>query len=96
MEDYAEEHGLMYINFLEHIDDIGLDYSTDTYDAGLHLNLSGAEKITLSLGQVLREQLSLPDRRSDAHLAAIWQEKIAAYEQAAQAQSIEAGESALN
>ena len=80
IEDYAQAHGLLYINFLELIDETGLDFSTDTYDAGLHLNLSGAEKISRYLGQMLREQIGLEDRRSDAHLSALWQEKIAAYE----------------
>ena len=46
MEDYAQQNDLMYINFLELIEETGLDFSTDTYDGGLHLNLSGAEKIT--------------------------------------------------
>ena len=84
MEAYAEEQGLLYINFLELIEETGLDFSTDTYDAGLHLNLYGAEKMSHYLGQVLQEQLGLADRRSDEHLSAIWQDKIAAYEREAQ------------
>ena len=77
---YAEEHGLTYINFLNLIDEAGLDFSTDTYDAGLHLNIEGAEKISRCLGKILREQIDLEDRRSDEHLSALWLEKIAAYE----------------
>ena len=86
MEDYAEAHGLRYINFLELIDETGLDFSTDTYDAGLHLNLSGAEKISRYLGQVLQEQVGLEDRRADQHLSTLWEEKIAAYDQEIQDQ----------
>ena len=85
IEGYAEEHGLLYINFLQLIDETGLDFSTDTYDAGLHLNLYGAEKISRYLGQVLQEQLGLEDRRFDEHLSVVWQEKIAAYDQEKQA-----------
>lgn len=86
MEDYARENGLLYINFLEHVDEIGLDYNLDTYDAGLHLNLTGAEKLTEFFGQILREETDLADRRGDEALEAIWQEKALLYEQDAQAQ----------
>ena len=80
VEDYAAEHGLLYINYLDLIDETGLDFSTDTYDAGLHLNLSGAEKISRHLGQLLREDLGFPDRRGEEPLSPRWQEKLAAYE----------------
>ena len=43
MVDYANKNNLTYINFLEVADEIGINYETDTFDAGLHLNLSGAE-----------------------------------------------------
>lgn len=81
MEEYAEENGLLYINFLELTEETGLDFSQDTYDGGLHLNLSGAEKITTYLGEVLREEVGLPDRREEKELAERWQEKIVLYEQ---------------
>lgn len=80
MEEYAEKNGLLYINFLELTQETGLDFSQDTYDGGLHLNLSGAEKITAYLGQVLREEAGLQDRRGEQALAESWQEKIALYE----------------
>jgi len=50
VEEYASSHHLDYLNFLELTEDIGLDYTTDTYDAGLHLNASGAEKLTHYFG----------------------------------------------
>ncbi len=80
IEAYAREQGLLYINFLELTEETGLDYATDTYDAGLHLNLPGAEKISRWLGRTLQEQLSLEDRRGEEALARRWVEKIAAYE----------------
>lgn len=86
MEEYAAENDLLYINFLELIEETGLDFSTDTYDAGLHLNLAGAEKITRYLGQILVEEAGLTDRRGEAELSAVWEEKIAAYEQEKQEQ----------
>ena len=81
IEEYAEKNNLLYINFLELIEETSLDFSQDTYDGGLHLNLSGAEKITKYLGGVLQEECALPDRRNEAELSKVWEEKILAYEQ---------------
>lgn len=80
IEGYAAENDLLYINFLELVEETGLDFSTDTYDAGLHLNLSGAEKITEYLGEMLREETGLADRRDEEHLSGVWEEKLTAYE----------------
>ena len=80
VKDYAARRGLRYINFLEHTEDIGLDYQTDTYDAGLHMNLSGAEKCAKWLGQILASDYGIPDRRGEAELRAIWAEKLSAYD----------------
>lgn len=79
MVKYASDNNLMYINFLDLIDETGVDWNTDTYDAGLHMNLSGAEKITRYLGNVLINEVGLADRRSDAKLNSIWEEKINYY-----------------
>lgn len=79
MEEYAAEHELTYINFLELQEECGLDFSVDTYDAGLHLNLWGALKITDYLGGVLSRDFSLEDRRNDEHLSQIWDEKMQFY-----------------
>lgn len=76
---YAQENDLDYYNFLNVTDDIGIDYNTDTYDAGLHLNLSGAEKLSKYFGEILSSKYGLENRLSDAELSAIWDEKIKAY-----------------
>lgn len=91
MEDYAAQYDLTYINFLDYIDEIGLDFSTDTYDQGLHLNLSGAEKLSDYFGQILRDA-GVPDRRDDAELSAVWAEKSEAYHAQAEAQYAELAE----
>lgn len=80
VEEYAKEHNLRYINFLELTDEIGIDYNTDTYDAGLHMNLAGAEKLSGYIGKVLTEDYGITDRRNEKELSDIWKQKIAAYE----------------
>lgn len=81
VREYADQNGLLYLNLLELTDEIGIDYNTDTYDAGLHMNLSGAEKLSRWLGRTLREEIGLPDRRDEERLSQIWQEKIGFYEE---------------
>ncbi len=91
VEAYAKEYGLTYINFLELTEETGIDYSKDTYDAGLHMNLSGAEKLARYLGRFLREEAGLPDRRGEERLQEIWAEKIAAYEAEKEEQYVKYG-----
>ena len=77
--DYAEKNELDYYNFIPLADEIGIDWSRDTYDAGVHLNVYGAEKLTTYFGKLLAEKYAVEDRRSDATLASIWEQKINAY-----------------
>ncbi len=86
--EYAEENGLRYINLLNHIDEIGLDFSKDTYDAGLHMNLSGATKLTSYFGKILSEQCGVEDRSTDTGLTAIWEEKKQAYQKEIEKQKV--------
>ncbi len=81
VEAYAAEKGLSYINFLELQEETGIDYATDTYDGGLHMNLSGAEKLSRWLGAWLTREVGLPDRRVERELSAAWEEKLAFYEE---------------
>lgn len=78
--EYANEYGLPYINFIELADEIGIDYTTDTYDAGLHMNLSGAIKLSDYLGKVLVEEYNVPDRRNDKEISQIWEQNLIEYE----------------
>lgn len=65
IEEYAEKHGLAFYNFLDHVEEIGIDYQTDTYDAGLHMNLDGATKLSTYFARILSEKHGLPDHRGD-------------------------------
>ena len=75
----AAENGLAYYSLVGKDEEIGLDWSTDTYDKGLHLNVYGAEKFTSYFGKILAENHNMPDHRTDADLSAIWDERIDAY-----------------
>lgn len=69
---YAEERGILYINGISYADEMGLDMTTDTYDKGVHLNVYGAEKCSQFLGNILRNDYSVPDCRSDATQVVAW------------------------
>lgn len=80
VREYADAHGLKYYNFLEMAEETGLDYATDTYDAGMHLNLSGAEKLSSFFGELLAQECGLESRRGDARLEQEWERKLEEYE----------------
>ena len=79
IEEYANQNGLLYINMLDHQEGIGVDWSTDTYDAGLHLNVYGAEKASMWFGKLLVETCDVQDRRNDEMIAALWSDKAVSY-----------------
>lgn len=85
IEEYAKKRGLTYVNYLKHQDEIGIDWSQDTYDTGLHLNVYGAEKMSRFFGRMLVENFGLEDHRGDERLKKIWEEKTLAYEARKQA-----------
>jgi len=86
---YAAENGLTYINTLDLIDEIGLDFETDTYNRGQGLNVFGAEKLSMFLGNYLRENSDLADHRSNPQLSAIWDRNVRIYNDMKQAQIAE-------
>lgn len=74
LDEYCAENGVLYVNGIEHRDEIGLDMALDSYDRGVHLNVNGAEKTADFLGKILKENFDLPDRRTDEREAALWAE----------------------
>ena len=77
---YAEEYGLSYYNFLDLAEEIGIDWERETYDAGLHLNVWGAEKLSAYFGQLLVDKHGLTSQKENAALAEAWAEKCTTYE----------------
>lgn len=80
IQEYAKKNDLAYINLMEQSEEIGLDFTRDTYDAGLHLNVYGAEKLSYYFGQYLTNQCGLTSRRGEEELENVWKEKMSRYE----------------
>ena len=55
------------IKFLELncVDEIGIDWNTDTQDGGWHLNTNGAVKVSKYLANYLKENFNLTDKREN-------------------------------
>ncbi|MBO5279187.1 MAG: SGNH/GDSL hydrolase family protein [Lachnospiraceae bacterium] len=81
IEAYAKEHDLLYLNFLELNEETGIDLQTDTYDAGLHLNVYGAEKLADYMGAILSELPGVKDYRDNPEVNDVWEEKVKFYYQ---------------
>ena len=77
--EYAREKELSYYNFIPLCEEIGIDWSADTYDEGMHLNVYGAEKLSVYFGDILAKSHGVPDRRSDAELCEEWQGRVERY-----------------
>ena len=69
---YAESRNLLYLNGISYADDMGLDMTKDTYDKGVHLNVYGAEKCSRFLGNILRNDYSVPDGRNNSAQVNAW------------------------
>ena len=81
MVKYADKYGLDYLNFYELIEETGLDFESDTYDGGLHMNLSGADKISEYLGAWLTQNCDIKNHGSERAICRVYEEKMKFYEQ---------------
>ena len=80
IQEYADRHGLSFYNFLDHVEEMGIDYTTDTYDGGLHLNLDGAAKLSRFFAGILAKEHGLADHRTDPAVSAVYEEKLKHYD----------------
>ncbi|MCI6654914.1 MAG: SGNH/GDSL hydrolase family protein [Clostridium sp.] len=89
VQEYAKANNLDYINYLKLADIVGMDYNTDTYDGGLHMNLSGAKKLSKHIGKFLSEKCDVKDHRNEKKYAEVWKKKTAFYNNMIKAQNKE-------
>ena len=77
--EYANEKGLTYYNFIPLCEEIGIDWNVDTYDAGMHLNVYGAEKMSVYFGKILTENHGVESQKGNDELSAKWNEHFRIY-----------------
>ena len=62
---YADQKGIRLLELNYDNKKIGIDWDKDTSDGGDHLNLFGAEKVSIYLGKYLKDNYDLPDHRNE-------------------------------
>lgn len=78
IEEFALKNNLDFYNFLDNAEEIGIDYNKDTYDGGLHLNLTGATKLSKYFAKILKENYNLTDYTGDE----LYNKKLEEYKEA--------------
>ena len=63
--EWADEYDIPFIDYNLLIDELGINLETDFNDKNSHVNDFGATKVSLHLGQYLKEQYDLPDHRGE-------------------------------
>ncbi|MBU3143339.1 hypothetical protein [Clostridium sp. CF012] len=75
----SKNNNIPFINYNKIFDEMGFDFKTDMFNIG-HLNISGSNKITLKLGEFLKENYTLTDHRKDVKYKK-WQSDYIRYSQ---------------
>lgn len=65
ISNWAEEHNETFLDLNEVLDDIGIDWSTDSLDMGDHINFEGTLKVNSYIGPILKDNYDLPDHREE-------------------------------
>ena len=65
MQEYADKYGLDFLDLNMHLDDMGIDWNTDTMDGGNHMSFDGSKKTTAYLEDFLKSNYTLTDHRDD-------------------------------
>lgn len=79
----AKELGVEYLDLNTGPTKVSIDWATETRDAGDHLNLAGAQKVSAYIGEYLSKSYKLPDHRNDAAFSS-WNESLERYRQQVQ------------
>lgn len=83
MAAFAKELGVEYLDLNTGPTKVDIDWTTETRDAGDHLNLYGAQKVSAYIGGYLSRSYNLPDHRSDAAFSS-WNDSLKRYQQQVQ------------
>lgn len=70
VSEIAKENNIPFINYNKKLTEIGFDFKVDMNNSS-HVNIWGANKVTVDIGEFLKENYSLLDHRSD-HKYAQW------------------------
>lgn len=75
IEKWANDNDVCFVDMNDKLDEIGIDWSTDTLDNGDHLNFNGSIKVNRYIGMYLKNTYDLPNHMSDISYEE-WEEKF--------------------
>lgn len=75
---YAKQHAITYLDMNLSIEEMDINWNEDSMDGGDHLNLKGAQKATAFLGFWLKNELKLPDHRTEESYQ-LWNAQLEKY-----------------
>lgn len=64
---WANKNDITFIDMNLLVERLEINWDTDTKDAGYHMNIYGAEKISAYMSKYLKENYKLPDHRADTN-----------------------------
>lgn len=65
VKEYADKNNLEFLDLNLYLDELDIDWNKDTFDGGDHLNIYGAEKVSLYLAEYLHENFDLENHKED-------------------------------
>lgn len=80
MTEYLADKNIPFLDYNTMLEEIDLDVTQDFFDDGAHLNDKGATKVSLHLGEYLKQNYNLPDHRGEAAYAS-WDDDWKVYQQ---------------
>lgn len=78
VNDYAKKNGIPFLDMDLKRKEIGFSWKTDSRDAGNHLNCYGAKKVSLYVGQYIKDHVQLEDKRQNTAYAG-WNDDYTTY-----------------
>lgn len=78
--DLAEKNNVIYKNYTDDFDTFSFDIFEEYVDPQ-HMNSIGAEKFTNALGEFIKENFDISDRRNNGRIKAVFDKKLQKYEE---------------
>ncbi|MDO4486793.1 MAG: SGNH/GDSL hydrolase family protein [Bacillota bacterium] len=76
---FAKQKNISYVDLNLHLDELHIDWSTDSCDSGDHLNVSGAHRVNEYMNEYLVSNYNFADMRADKRYSK-WNEMQGKYE----------------
>lgn len=77
LSSWTKENNIEYLDLNEKIDDMGLNFTDDTDQFGMHMNIIGASKVSKYIGSYLKNNYTLTNHLSEN--SSYWQNDLNTY-----------------